>query len=415
VRELDKVERSLDDVGDAGKRSGRDLGRASDGFDKTDTAAMGFRDTMTGTEDTMKGVADIARGDLFTGFLTLGMGIGDLASGMVNAVIPALGAMKAGMLTTAKTAVTTAATHVASVAKQVAAWVVLGAQATLHAIKVAAAWVISMGPIVLVGAAIIGLTILVVKNFDKIKAAIMTAFNWVRDNWPLILAILTGPIGLAVLAIVKNWDEIKAGFVAVKDAIAGAVGEIVGFVTGIPGRIGAAAASMFNPIKSGFTSAKEWVRTGIDSIVGFVAGIPGRVASVASGAFNGVKDAFRSAINWVIDGWNGLSFTLPKFGGQKIMGKTVIPAFGGQTIGTPNLQRLHSGGTFRSAMPGGEGLALLSDRERVLRPGEPMPGSMAMAGGGTIIQLVLDRKVISEIVRDDLVQIAKRNGTSGVT
>jgi phage-related minor tail protein len=40
-------------------------------------------------------------------------------------------------------------------------------------------------------------------------------FSWVRSNWPLLLAILTGPIGLAVLAITKNWDKIKTGLASV--------------------------------------------------------------------------------------------------------------------------------------------------------------------------------------------------------
>lgn len=50
----------------------------------------------------------------------------------------------------------------------------------------------------------------VIKAWDKIKGAFMGAFNWVKKNWPLILAILTGPIGLAVLAIIKNFDKIKS-------------------------------------------------------------------------------------------------------------------------------------------------------------------------------------------------------------
>lgn len=55
--------------------------------------------------------------------------------------------------------------------------------------------------------------------FRAVKNAAEFAFNWVKDNWPLLLAIITGPIGLAVLAIVKNWDTIKAGAGAVKDFI----------------------------------------------------------------------------------------------------------------------------------------------------------------------------------------------------
>lgn len=51
----------------------------------------------------------------------------------------------------------------------------------------------------------------VISAWGRIKDAFAAVFNWVKQNWPLLLAILTGPIGLAVLAIVKNWDKIKAG------------------------------------------------------------------------------------------------------------------------------------------------------------------------------------------------------------
>lgn len=41
--------------------------------------------------------------------------------------------------------------------------------------------------------------------------ALKDGFGWVQQNWPLLLAILTGPFGLAALAIAKNWDSITAG------------------------------------------------------------------------------------------------------------------------------------------------------------------------------------------------------------
>lgn len=48
--------------------------------------------------------------------------------------------------------------------------------------------------------------------FNAVKHAAVSAFNWVKKNWPLLLAIITGPIGIAVLAVVKNFDRIKGAF-----------------------------------------------------------------------------------------------------------------------------------------------------------------------------------------------------------
>ena len=418
VRELGKVESALDGVEGSGKRMSGGLDPAIDKFDDLDTKAMGFRDSLTGVEDTMAGTAALAEGDLFKGLLTLGMGIGDLASGMVNLVLPALKSFKLSMVTTARTAMTTAATHVAAAARQVAAWVVLGAQATAQAIKVAAAWLISMGPIIIVGAAIIALTVLVVKNFDKIKGAIEAVFNWVKDNWDKILIILLGPFGLAVTAIIKHRDDIVDAIKAVPGMIAGVASTMwngikdsistakswvttrvtlmVSSVIGIPGRIANVASTMFNGLKNAITSAWEWYNEKINLIVNTLISIPGRLAGKFSGMFDGIKEAFIGVINFIIGAWNGLEFTIPAF-------DTHIPGVGkvgGQTIGVPDIPKIggsgskggggggrtvfHSGGTFRADRPGGEGLALLSDRERVLRPGEPMPTGMGGGGGQNI-------------------------------
>jgi 3D (Asp-Asp-Asp) domain-containing protein/phage-related protein len=45
---------------------------------------------------------------------------------------------------------------------------------------------------------------------DAVVGALKDAFGWVKENWQLLLAILTGPFGLAVLAISKHADDIKS-------------------------------------------------------------------------------------------------------------------------------------------------------------------------------------------------------------
>lgn len=77
----------------------------------------------------------------------------------------------------------------------------------------------SANPIVLVIAAVVALAAIFYVAYKKSKTfrdivhalwgAMKSAFGWVKKNWPLLLAILGGPIGLAVLAIVKNFDKIK--------------------------------------------------------------------------------------------------------------------------------------------------------------------------------------------------------------
>lgn len=96
------------------------------------------------------------------------------------------------------------------------------------------------------------------------------AFQWIKGNWPKLLAILTGPIGIAVLVIAKNWDKIKAGATRVKD----------------------------------------WIVDRFNAVVGFFRSIPGRITSAASGMWDGIKNSFKSAINTIIGWWNNLSFSI---------------------------------------------------------------------------------------------------------
>lgn len=106
--------------------------------------------------------------------------------------------------------------------------------------------------------------------FGKVKDAAGKALGWVRSNWPKILAVLTGPFGLAVYAIAKNWSKIKAG-----------AGAVVG-----------------------------WVKDKFSDLVGFFKGMPSKISSAVSGMWNGLKDSFRSAMNYLIEKWNSFSITV---------------------------------------------------------------------------------------------------------
>ena len=61
-------------------------------------------------------------------------------------------------------------------------------------------------------AALIAGIVLLVKNWDKVTAAFKWFWNWLKQNWPKLLAIISGPFGIAVLLIIKNWKKITAVF-----------------------------------------------------------------------------------------------------------------------------------------------------------------------------------------------------------
>jgi methyl-accepting chemotaxis protein len=73
------------------RASGEAFDRAAEATDALDTRAMGFRDTVTGVQDSVLGFSQVLKGDLSADALvTAGMGVGDLASGFTNLLIPAV-------------------------------------------------------------------------------------------------------------------------------------------------------------------------------------------------------------------------------------------------------------------------------------------------------------------------------------
>ena len=252
-----------------------------------------------------------------------------VAGWVAMGVQAAIGAAKvvAGWVASAASAVASGAVMVAQFALQVAGWIGVGIQAGIsaavvvaswvaqaaaavaNAAVIAAAWLVAYGPIIAIGAAIVAVAVLIVKNWDTIKNAFMTAVNavigFLKANWPTILAILTGPIGLAVLAITRNWDTIK----------------------------------------SGVTAVYEWVRDKFTAVVSFISGLPGKITSAARGMWDGITSAFKAAINTIIRGWNRIEFKIPGF-------KVGPISYGGFTLGVPDIPQLAKGGVVRRT-PGG--------------------------------------------------------------
>lgn len=126
-------------------------------------------------------------------------------------------------------------------------------------------------------------------TFRVIKNAAIGLFNWVKQNWPLLLGILTGPIGLAVVLIAKNWDTIKNATAAAFDWIRGkvttVVSNVIDFVKSIPGKIAEVPKKMLEfgknlveGIWDGITSMGSWFK---DKITGWISDhVPGVLKNV---------------------------------------------------------------------------------------------------------------------------------------
>lgn len=204
--------------------------------------------------------------------------------------------------------------------------------------------------------------------FHGVMAAGAAAFGWIKDHWKLLLAIITGPFGAAVIFVLSHWKQISAG-----------AGQAV-----------------------------DWIKDRWNGFIGFFKGIPGKISSAASGMWSGIGSTFRSMINGIIDIWNGLHFSLPKV---HAFGKTI----GGGTIGVPHIPHLARGGVLETAgsvMVGDGGRPEILDLPAGARV-RPL-GSAASGGSsagddlGTLTVVV--KTETGEIVEQKLVKLKRKRG-----
>lgn len=245
-----------------------------------------------------------------------------------------------------------------TVASIVGGWIAMAASSIAGAVVMAAAWFIALGPVGWVIAAIVALVVLIVVFWDEIKEATVAIFtaiwewlkglwdsvidifhtviDWIAENWPLLLAIITGPFGLAIYFILKFKDDIIAG---IKTAV-------------------------------------DWVITKFGELIGFVTSLPGKIASAAKGLWDGIVSAFKSAINVLIGLWNNFSITL---GGGSVLGMD-IPSI---TLNTPDIPYLATGGNITGA-----GLAVVGERgpELLHLPRGAAVEPLSGGGGGRLTE-----------------------------
>ena len=119
----------------------------------------------------------------------------------------------------------------------------ISAGVSIAAAGIAAAipWIIAFAPVIAIIAAVAAAAWLIVSNWGvitafmsdlwgKVTAIVGGVVDWIKNNWPLLLAIITGPIGLAVKFVIDHWQQIK-------DGAANMIGGLVSFFGGLPGRI----------------------------------------------------------------------------------------------------------------------------------------------------------------------------------
>lgn len=125
--------------------------------------------------------------------------------------------------------------------------------------------------------------------WHAVLEAIQAVYNWIKANWPLLLGILTGPIGLAVTEIVTHFGTIKTTIINIFT-------EVVNWFRGLPGRIGDAIGSAFGDLEKALKSLFSWKKIvgWIKDALGFGSPSPAFMAighDIVDSIIRGVGDA----------------------------------------------------------------------------------------------------------------------------
>lgn len=204
-------------------------------------------------------------------------------------------------------ALTSIATWVAAVVRAaavaVAQFVLMAARAVVWAAIMAAQWLIAMGPIGWIIAAVIGLAALIIVYWDQIKAWTMAVWDWIWNKIKQVAQLLINIflnfslVGL----IIKHWTTIKTKTMSIWNAV-------VAWVRGLPGKL----LSFFLNWTIVGRFLKHWqqikdgtVRKGAE-LISWVRGLPGRITSALGNLGSLLLGAGRRLIQGLINGITGM-------------------------------------------------------------------------------------------------------------
>lgn len=87
--------------------------------------------------------------------------------------------------------------------------------------------------------------------------AVIVAWTWIKQNWPLLLGILLGPFVLLPILIIEHW------------------GTVVDFVKSLPGVMASAGAHVWDWLLKGFDDVLNTIGDHYNSLLGYFSWIPG--------------------------------------------------------------------------------------------------------------------------------------------
>lgn len=157
---------------------------------------------------------------------------------------------------------------------------------------------------------------------ETLPNAVQTVLDWIGENWPLIVSIITGPVGALVTYVITHWQQIKDKTTAIftfvidwiKDKWAALKTWLAEKVTGIAN----AVVNGFNTLKTKSTNKINQFKAKalqiFTALVTFIKGMPGKFINTVVNGFNKMKTrAYNSVVNMKTSIANGLTDLVFKF------------------------------------------------------------------------------------------------------
>ncbi|QHQ81974.1 hypothetical protein [Bacillus subtilis] len=200
--------------------------------------------------------------------------------------------------------------------------VVLAALAAANAARMAASWVIAMGPIAWITAAVVALVVLIIANWDKIKAYTIKVWGvvskWLSSAWTgiknaaskvwsALVTLIKANFELQRKVVMTVWNAIKSAASRIWNGIKSALSSIWKGIT-------SAGKTIWNGLKTFFTAwlnfqKKIW-STIWNAVKSTVSTVWKGIVSAGKSIWNGLKTFFTNFLNGLkrifSTVWNGI-------------------------------------------------------------------------------------------------------------